>query len=308
MPRFGFVRRAVKRFMPGEEVHDALAAARDLREKGIATIVTHLGENLTQESEANSVTEHYLEVLTLIAKEGLDCHISVKLTQLGLDLNDESCHRRLVTLAARARELENHVWIDMESSPYVDRTIGIFSRLRSEYSNTGLCVQSYLYRTAKDLGALLSLKPSIRLVKGAYAEPKNVAYRSKRDVDENYFHLARELLLAGRLNGVRLGIGTHDQGLIDRIRRFAVQEHLSKESFEIQMLYGVRSDAQLRLANEGYRVRTLISYGSFWFPWYMRRLAERPANVWFVVRNLLAGQNASRGRKRPSAGDSTFHS
>jgi proline dehydrogenase len=288
MPRFGFVRRAVKRFMPGEEVHDALAAARDLREKGIATIVTHLGENLTQESEAKSVTDHYLEVLRLIAEEGLDCHISVKLTQLGLDLNDESCYRHLERLVVRARELGNYVWIDMESSPYVDRTIGIFSRLRSEHSNTGVCVQSYLYRTAKDLEALLPLRPSIRLVKGAYAEPKNVAYRSKRDVDENYFHLARELLVAGRLNGARLGIGTHDQGLIDRISRYADQENFSKESFEVQMLYGVRSDAQLRLAGEGYRVRTLISYGSFWFPWYMRRLAERPANVWFVVRHLFA--------------------
>jgi proline dehydrogenase len=273
--------------MPGEEIADALNAAETLRDKGITTVVTHLGENLSQENEANSVAEHYLNVLDEIHKRGLDCHISLKLTQLGLDFNKELCHNHLQRITQRAKGLDNFVWIDMESSPYVDPTLEVFKKLRSEFSNVGVCVQSYLYRTENDLKDLSSLAPSIRLVKGTYAEPKHVVFASKRKVDENFLVLAKQLLLASRSNGAKIGLGTHDLDILRSIAQFAEGEGIPKDAYEIQMLYGIKSEHQVRLAADGYPVRVLISYGSFWFPWYMRRLAERPANVFFVLKNIV---------------------
>src|SRR5437879_12205611 len=186
LPRFRFVRRAVGRFMPGEEISDALTAAETLRTNGIASVVTHLGENLSEAAEANEVAGRYLTALKLIRQRELDSQMSVKLTQLGLDLGAELCCEHLAALLRRARELGNFVWIDMESSPYVDKTLDIYVRAREEFHNVGVCLQAYLYRTAADIEALLPLGPSIRLVKGTYAEPADVAFRSKRGVDRNY--------------------------------------------------------------------------------------------------------------------------
>lgn len=287
-PRFGFIRKAVSRFMPGEDIVDALNAAQVLQSKGITTVVTHLGENLSDENEANNVAEHYLAVLKHIHERNLDCHISLKLTQLGLDFNEELCYKLLSRIISKANTMGNFVWIDMESSPYVDVTLRLYKRARSEYSNVGVCLQSYLYRSSDDVNRLLPLSPSIRLVKGAYAEPKDVAYRKKKDVDANFLILAKWLLHQGKGGDVRTGIGTHDYTLLQQIYAAAEQEGISKNSYEIQMLYGIQTEQQLRLVKNGFRVRVLISYGTFWFPWYMRRLAERPANVLFVLRNIFA--------------------
>jgi proline dehydrogenase len=289
LPRYKFIRRAVSRFMPGEELADAVQAAEKLREKNITAILTRLGENVADEAETREVTDHYLDALPQIQQRRLDSYISIKPTQLGLDLNEDLCWRNLTALVERAAAFKNWVWIDMEQSSYVDRTLALYKKIRRQYSNVGVCVQSYLYRTAKDLEELLPLSPAIRLVKGAYMEPANIAYPRKADVDANYFTLAKMLLANVKNNGVTVGIATHDTVLIKKIQEEAATQGLDKSDYEFQLLYGIQSEEQLRLAREGYHMRVLISYGSYWFPWYMRRLAERPANVFFVLKNLLRG-------------------
>jgi proline dehydrogenase len=281
-----FVRRAVSRFMPGERVDDALAATRAL---GIGTVLTRLGENLRSADEADGVARHYLEVLDRVRAEGLDVEISVKPTQLGLDFSREQCERHLAALAERARSYGNWVWVDIESTAYTEATLDIYRRLRGAFPNTGVCVQSYLYRTAADVESLIALGSGIRLVKGAYREPPDKAYPKKEDVDESFYRLAERLLSAeARGKGVRAIFGTHDPALIRRIETLAGSSGVRAGELEFQMLYGIRQPEQLRLAAAGYRFRVLISYGEAWFAWYMRRLAERPANVLFVVRSLLA--------------------
>lgn len=287
LPRHPLLRSAVARFMPGEELQDALAAAEKLSSEGIASVVTLLGENVTEEEEAVRLTHHYRVVLETVKKRSLDCHISVKLTQLGLAIDPDICSSSLLSLVAQANELENFVWIDMEESGYVDATLDLYRRALSNYTNVGLCLQSYLYRTARDLETLLPLGPAIRLVKGAYAEPPHVAYRHKKEVDENFLVLAMPLLRGVRENGVNGAFATHDPKLIQRVQEEANVRGIPRDSLEFQMMYGIRPEDQLGLAKEGYRVRVLISYGSAWFPWYMRRLAERPANLFFVLRNVL---------------------
>jgi len=285
--RYPFVRRAVSRFMPGETADEALAAARAL---GVGAVLTRLGENLRDAAEAEGVARHYLEVLDRVRREGPDVEISVKLTQLGLDFSREECDKHLHALAERTRSLGNWVWLDMESSAYTDATLDLYRRTRAEFPNTGVCVQSYLYRTAADVESLIALGSGIRLVKGAYREPPDKAFPKKEDVDESYFRLAARLLSAdARAKGVRAIFGTHDPILIRRIEELARSEGLAPDALEFQMLYGIRRSEQLRLAAAGYRFRVLISYGEAWFPWYMRRLAERPSNVLFVLRSLFAG-------------------
>jgi proline dehydrogenase len=288
LPRYGFMRKAVSRFMPGEDIENALNAAETLRDSRISTIVTHLGENLLDKHEAETVAHHYLEVLERIQKRRLDCHISLKLTQLGLDFSRDICVEHLSNIIERANAVGNVVWIDMESSPYVDVTLAVYRQMRSKFENVGVCVQSYLYRTAKDIDGLLPYFPSIRLVKGTYAEPHTVAFDRKRDVDDNFFTLSLKLLDAARNNTMRVGIATHDMPLLKRVFHNASQQGFSRDSFEVQMLYGIKREQQTALAKQGFKVRVLISYGSFWFPWYMRRLAERPANVLFVLKNLFS--------------------
>jgi proline dehydrogenase len=286
--QYRFVQRAVRRFLPGEELDDALTAAQALARQGFRTILTHLGENLTRREEATAVTEHYLGVLDRIAALNLPAVVSVKLTQLGLDLDPEFCFDNLVRIIERSGP-DRIVWIDMESSSYVDRTLDLYERARRQYPGVGVCLQAYLYRTANDLERLLPLGPAIRLVKGAYREPPSVAYPRRRDVDANFFQLASRLLSpAARASGTRTVIGTHDRNLIARIQHLVQQQGLGRASLEFHMLYGIQRAEQLRLVADGWICGVLISYGRDWFPWFMRRLAERPANVLFVLRNLFA--------------------
>jgi proline dehydrogenase len=297
-PRLRFVRSASGRFLPGEKVDDALAAAGRLAADGVATLLTHLGENVRDRAEAEVVTAQYLDLLERIQGAALPSEISVKLTQLGLDLDFEFCFANLTKLTQHSQALgtssertrvDKTVWIDMEQSTYVDRTLELHSRARKAYPNTGVCVQAYLRRTEKDVESLISMGGSVRLVKGAYSEPPEIALAKKADVDENYFRLAQMLLSPGaRRAGVRAALATHDRILIARIIDWAASQEIAKDQLEFAMLYGIQRGEQLRLAREGYRSGVLVSYGSFWFPWFMRRLAERPANVLFLVRNLFS--------------------
>jgi proline dehydrogenase len=286
-PRYGFLRRTVTRFMPGETIDDALAAARQLAEKRIATLVTHLGENIEDRSEAESVTNHYLDVLQRVSAANLPTEVSVKLTQLGLDLDHEFCYANVARLI-EATPPDKTLWIDMEQSPYVDVTLEIYLRARKAYANVGVCIQAYLYRTHKDLDSLIAIGAAVRLVKGAYNEPAEIAYPRKNDVDASYMELAKRLLSPeARRAGVRAAIATHDRALIASLIEWAAAQGVPKNRLEFQMLYGIQRAEQLRLAQEGYRSAVLISYGTFWYPWFMRRLAERPANVLFLARNFF---------------------
>lgn len=288
-PRLPFIKKAVTRFMPGECLEDALAAAAVLREQRIGTVFTELGENVADAAQADDVTRHYTEALTKIAANELDCHISVKLTQLGLDVDKARCYANLRTLVARANEQNNFVWIDMEQHTYVDATLEMYRRVRQEFPNVGVCLQAYLYRTVTDLRSLIPLGGGVRLVKGAYREPPDVAMPKKSEVDDNFLALARLMIGAdARASGLRAVFGTHDARLLAAIQREMANSHGSRERAEFHLLFGIQRSEQFRLARDGYRVRVLISYGEQWFPWYMRRLAERPANVWFVVKSILS--------------------
>jgi proline dehydrogenase len=286
--RYAFVRKSVSRFMPGETLDDAVAAAHQLRDRSLGTVFTHLGENIADASEAEAVVEHYLQVLQRIRTENLPTEISVKPTQLGLDLSEALCERNLRRLVS-AESPAHTLWIDMESSPYADATLRLYRNVLADHANCGICLQAYLHRTPQDLSALLPLKPSIRLVKGAYREAAGAAVQRKSEVDLCYLDLARQLLI-GQTNGsVRRAIlATHDPRLIDQITQFVIQEGIRREQLEVQMLYGIQRALQEQLASEGWRSSVLIAYGTHWYAWFMRRLAERPANLWLVVRNVAA--------------------
>lgn len=286
--KYPFVRRSVSRFMPGETLQAALAAAQALRLKNLGSVFTHLGENVGDRDEAQKVTEHYLEVLDRIHESKLSTEVSVKLTQLGLDLSPEFCFDNLIQIIRRESSSAT-VWVDMEASHHVDATLNIYKNALKNHPNVGLCLQSYLRRTQKDLADLLPLRPAIRLVKGAYKEPPETAFPKKADVDENYLVLARELLRAQSAGeAARAAFGTHDVALIRRLADFAGQQGYAKSSLEVQMLFGIKRAEQERLAREGYRSIVLVAYGSYWYPWFVRRLAERPANLWFMLRNVFA--------------------
>lgn len=287
LPKYKFIRRAVSRFMPGERLEDALVAAEELKPQSINTVFTLLGENVADERESRQEVEHYIDMLRQIHKRGLDTYVSVKLTHLGLDLDENLCVNNLLAIITEAKSLSNIVWIDMEQSSYVDRTIAVYKRVRKDNPNVGLCLQAYLYRTQKDLTGLLPLVPAIRFVKGAYKEPTTIAFKKKSDVDKNFFKLSKTVLTEVK-NGAKLAVGTHDSKLIRAIQEEAAKMGVAKTEFEFHLLFGIQTGEQARLAREGYSIRVLISYGSFWFPWYVRRLAERPANVWFVVRKMFS--------------------
>jgi proline dehydrogenase len=287
LPRMRFMRRAVRRFMPGETLAEALGAAAPLQAVGIGTIYTRLGENLENLGEADEVAAHYLGALDQIVNAGIRGEISVKPTQLGLDLDPEVCFGHLVRLAEHAAAKGSYLWIDMEGSAYVEGTIALYERLRAVQPTTGICLQAYLRRTAADIERLRPLDPAIRLVKGAYDEPESIAYTNHRSVDASFLGLAVRFLLDGRGRPIRLGLGTHDVALIEQIAEQAAAAGIGRDGFEVEMLYGIREDQQRRLAGAGYRVQALIAYGEHWYPWYMRRLAERPANVGFALRQML---------------------
>ncbi len=288
LPKLWFAKRAVRRFMPGEDAASALAAGSQFQIEGIGTLYTRLGENLTRIEEADEVAAHYVGVLGEIRAGRLDGEISVKLTQLGFDLDVERTFEHASALAAQAAGYGKSFWIDMEGSAYTEATLSFYERMKADHPNTAICLQAYLKRTASDIQRLLPLKPEIRLVKGAYAEPASLAYQARRDVDANYLALSVAMLDAVRAGSrVRIALGTHDVGLIERVAEHAAAMGLPKTAFEIQMLYGIRSDQQRRLNREGFRVSALIAYGEAWYPWYMRRLAERPANVLFALRQIF---------------------
>jgi proline dehydrogenase len=312
VPRLPFARRAVRRFMPGESADAALSAAEAFRQKGIPVIFTRLGENLTRIREADETTDAYVALMDDARKRGLDAEMSVKLTQLGLDFDADRALAHMQRLAAHAADERaaageqlvaasqepaqvtegdggpRTLWIDMEGSAYTDPTLDLYERLKADHANVGICLQAYLKRTYNDVERLLPVNPRIRLVKGAYAEPEDIAYQSRREVDANYLALCVSMLRerkAGR--SMFIGLGTHDVRLIAQVAEHAASIGLDKTAFDVEMLYGIRSKQRDRLKKEGYNVRVLIAYGDYWYPWYMRRLAERPANVIFAMRQLL---------------------
>lgn len=289
LPRYRFVKRAVRRFMPGETLDEALAAAGALAGKrGIPALVSLLGENVSRAEDARSVSSHYAGVAKEIASRGLDAEISLKPTHLGLDLDAAEARENIARVVAAAAPSGNWVWLDMEYSRYVGPTLDLYRSLRAEHPNVGICLQAYLHRTQADLEALLPLGPAVRLVKGAYAEPPDVAMPRKEDVDRAFYELALRMLSPdARRAGLRARFATHDGKLIRKIDRWVSRNGGDWSAFEYQMLFGIAAAEQNRLAGEGKGVRVLVSYGRDWFPWYARRLAERPANLWFVLRHMV---------------------
>jgi proline dehydrogenase len=281
------VKRATRTFMPGEHADDALEAGAAIAATGRGLIFTQLGEAITSAEAALAVRDHYLRLFDQIRAMGLPAQVSVKPTQLGLDLSLAECERHLLALAAKAQETGSALWLDMEDSSYVDRTLDLYVSLKRNHSSTGVALQAYLHRTPQDLARLMPLKPVIRLVKGAYDEPKEVAFEKKSDTDRAYYTLASQMLDGAHTGACSPIFGTHDLALIARIAERAASSGVGKDKYQVHMLYGIRDSAQRRLVAEGHIVKTLVSYGAAWYRWYMRRLAERPANVLFVVKSLF---------------------
>lgn len=276
--------------MSGERIEDAINAARMANELGITATIDHLGESVQDENLARKFTDVYIEVLNQIAESGVGSNISVKLTQLGLGIDFNLCLQNFQRIVERARQLNNFVRIDMEDSPYTQRTLDIFKAIRENYSNVGIVLQAYLYRTEKDVLDIIENGYSLRICKGAYTEPKEIAFPKKGQVDKNFIHLLEMLLSENaRKNGVYVGIATHDNRIIDWTKDFANRNAIGKDEFEFQMLFGIRKDLQVELVREGYRMRAYIPFGTYWYPYYVRRLAERPANILTFARTILGG-------------------
>ena len=285
------MRLGASRFVAGETLDECVEVLRGFDERGFHANTTLLGEDVHKESEAAAAVEAYQEILARLHAEGLRVNVALKLTHLGLDLGEALALENLRRIVERAAELGNFVRVDMESSAAVDPTLRIYRALREAgLDNLGTVLQSYLYRTPDDLEALLPLRPNLRLVKGAYLEPPDVAFPNKSDVDESFYKLCVRLLQPDARNqpGALLHIATHDIPLTDRLIAYIRHNNVPKSAYEFAMLYGINRQQQLRLARDGERLRVLISYGEYWFPWYMRRLAERPANVWFVAKNMFS--------------------
>lgn len=294
--RLGFARRSAYRFVAGETSEEAMAAIRRLNAGGIHATLDHLGESVTSEAAATRAADEYVSVLGRIQACGARANVSLKLTQMGLDLSPDFCLRNVRRIVERARELGNFVRIDMEGTPHTDATLAIFHTLHQEYDGVGIVLQSYLYRTAADLEGILAARGRVRLCKGAYKEPADKAYPRKADVDANFVTLARRLLDQAHLcppagAGGRVpplpAIATHDEKMVQAVLSYAGEQEIPREYYEFQMLYGIRRDLQERLASQGYAVRVYVPYGTEWYPYFMRRLAERPANVWFFLSNLF---------------------
>lgn len=286
--RRAFARRAVARFMPGEELDDALDAAERLGRRGIGVVFTELGENVTTAEEASGVAADYVTALDRIEALGLDAEISVKPTHLGLDLGADTARANLERLVRRAEGLDTTVWVDMEDSSYVDRTLALVRSVREGSDRVGVCLQAYLHRTPDDLESLRDPPVRVRLVKGAYREPPDIAIPTRKRVDQQFHELAVRMLRDRDYIARAVPVfGTHDDRLIERIRESARQYGVGPGQLEFHMLYGIRVDLQEWLTAVGAEVRVLISYGAHWYPWYLRRLAERPANLWFVTRQIF---------------------
>ena len=278
------LRLGASRFVAGEDLDGCVAVLRSLNERGLYANTTLLGEDVLEEAEALEVVDEYLAILVRLRDEELRANVALKLTHLGLDIDEELAYANVERVVERAAELGNFIRIDMEYSALVDPTLRIYRRLREAgLENVGTVLQSYLYRTPDDLESLLPLAPNLRLVKGAYLEPESVAYPKKEDVDGAYLRLVERSLTGGGYTA----IATHDERMIEHALAFAERKGVGRDRFELQMLYGVRPQLQLALAARGYKVLVATPFGPEWFPFFMRRLAERPANLTFVVRNLL---------------------
>jgi proline dehydrogenase len=281
----GVTRRMAQRFVPGEELGQAIDAVRACNRARMTASLDHLGENVVTREDAERARASYIEALSRIAADGVDSNVSLKLTHIGLDLDGEFCVEQLRIILRRAEELGNFVRVDMEGSAYTDRTLQMVKQARAETAAVGTVIQAYLYRSEEDIRALLAIGCRIRLVKGAYKEPSQIAFPRKKDVDANFIKLMKILLPSGNYHA----LATHDPRMIEASTRFASEQNISKDKFEFQMLYGIRTDLQARLVKQGYRVRVYIPFGRDWFPYFMRRLAERPANLLFFAKNFLRG-------------------
>src|SRR6266576_460623 len=285
--KLGLFKRLTTRFIAGETIDEAVAAIRDLNAHGCAASFDHLNESVGSVAETEAEVLEYLDVLARIDETGIDSNVSIKLTQFGLEIDPELAYRNARQVVEDAVRRGNFVRIDMEGSSVTQATIDVFTRLRSEFglNDVGIVLQSYLRRTMDDARELLKIPARIRLCKGAYDEPASVAFPDKKVVDDNYVSVMKLLLASGTYHG----IATHDPKMIDATIEFAQREGIAKDAFEFQMLYGIRRDLQEQLARDGYGMRVYVPYGKHWYPYFMRRLAERPANIWFVLKNFLKG-------------------
>jgi len=285
METSALARRLAARFVAGDTWADGLEAGRRINREGIAVTFDRLGESVTSLAEAEVSRDEYLRVLAEISDHHLDANVSIKLTQFGMDISEQACRANVEQLVRKARDLNSFVRIDMESSEYTERTLRLVNDMHAQYKTVGTVIQAYLRRSEKDIENLCAQGIRVRLCKGAYLEPAQVAFQAKSDVDRNFVHLMRILLAAGTYPA----IATHDEKIIQNAKDFANTRQLSRDSFEFQMLYGIRRDLQRKLVAEGYRLRLYVPFGKAWYPYFMRRLAERPANVLFLARNLLRG-------------------
>jgi proline dehydrogenase len=285
--KFRLFKKLTTRFVAGETIEEAVAAIREINAEGCTASFDHLNESVGSPVEAEAEVQEYLEILARIDETGIKSNVSIKLTQFGLELDPELAYKNARAVVVDAARRGNFVRVDMESSQVTQITIDIFKRLRAEFglNDVGIVLQSYLRRTYSDAEELVKLPARIRICKGAYNEPPEVAFPDKKDTDENYIRVMKLLLSSG----IYHGIATHDPKMIDATIQFAREKGIGKEAFEFQMLYGVRRDLQRQLAKDGYNVRVYVPYGKHWYPYFMRRLAERPANIWFVFKNLLKG-------------------
>lgn len=283
--KFPGISQVTRRFIAGENISDAILEILELNKVGVTASFDHLGESTSSKSEAEADVREYIRVLDQIDARGVESNVSVKLTQLGLDIDEKLCLENTRRIVEAAKRHNNFVRIDMEDSSKTDSTLRIFKQLYKEYGNVGIVLQAYLYRTEKDMDDVISIGGRIRLCKGAYQEPESEAFPLKSDVDDNFVKLMQKLLKSG----IYHGIATHDDNMIRATKEFAEREKIGKEQFEFQMLYGIRRDLMLQLPKEGYNVRAYVPYGEYWYPYFMRRLAERPANVWFILKNMFKG-------------------
>lgn len=272
-----------KSFVAGETVEDALKAVKKLNEKGIMATLDVLGESVKNKEDSDKAVAAYLNLLDAIPGAGVNSHVSLKLTQMGLDIDDEYCFKNMVKIVSRAKESNNFVRFDMEGSPHTQRTLNVFYRVREKFDNVGIAIQAYLHRSEKDIEDLNRAKAKVRLCKGAYKEPKEVAIKKMKDIRENFMKLTKMLFE----RGVYPAIATHDDKLIQEIKDYVAEHNISREDFEFQLLYGIRSKTQQKLAEEGYRVRIYVPFGTHWIPYFYRRLRERKENVFFVIKNLF---------------------
>ena len=286
--KFELAKRAARRFVAGETAEEALQVVRDLNGRGLLATLDHLGENVTNEAEARAAAEEYLKLLPKINDLGLRSHVSLKPTQMGLDIGTDLCRENVERIVAKAEELDNFVRIDMEGSEYTTQTLDLFAELRRRYENVGVALQANLRRSERDLERLIELGANVRLCKGAYKEPPEIAFPRKREVNRSFIKLM-EMLLSPEAcaEGAYGAIATHDERMIAHAKELVAKNGIDKEEFEFQMLLGIRRRMAEQLADEGYRVRIYVSYGTEWYPFYMRRLAERPANLLFILRNIF---------------------